>query len=41
MENVYVKQLRSVLELVVPAWHADITERKNIERVGKTAAHII
>ena len=43
MKDVYVKLVRSVLELAVPAWHAAITvaERKDIERVQKTAAHIM
>ena len=36
-------KIRSVLELAVPAWHSSITssERSDIERVQKTAAHVI
>ena len=43
MKDVFIKQVRSILELAVPAWHAAITqsERKDIERVQKTALHII
>ena len=38
-----VKQIRSVLELAVPAWHSGInqTEKIDIERIQKSAAHII
>ena len=41
--DVYVKQVRSVLELAVPAWHGAITlvEQQSIERVQKSVAHII
>ena len=41
--DLYIKQIRSVLELAVPAWHGDITqvERMDIERIQKSAAHII
>ena len=41
--EVYTKQIRCVLELAAPAWHPSITqeERNNIERVQKSACHII
>ena len=41
--DVYIKQVRSVLELAVPVWHSSITvlERCEIERVRKAAMHII
>ena len=41
--DVYVKQVRSVLELAVPVWHSSITllERCDIERVQKAAFYII
>ena len=41
--DVYIKQIRSILELAVPAWHGAITqhERLQIERVQKCVAHII
>ena len=41
--DVYIKQVRSVLELAVPAWHGGITlaEQIDIERVQKCALHII
>ena len=41
--DIYVKQIRSVLELAVPAWHSGInhTEKIDIERIQKSAAHII
>ena len=40
--DVYMKQVRSILELAVPAWHGAITqaERDEIERVQKAAMHI-
>ena len=43
LKDIYIKQVRSVLELAVPAWNAAITqtEMKDIERVQKTALHII
>ena len=43
MIDVYIKQIRSVLELAVPAWHPSLTleEKITIERVQKTALHII
>ena len=41
--DVYVKQIRSVLELALPAWHGAITlaEQMDIERIQKSVAHII
>lgn len=41
--DIYSKQIRSVLELAVPAWHGGLTlaEQIDIERVQKCAAHII
>ena len=43
MVDLYSKQIRSVLELAVPAWHGAITqaERITIERIQKSACHII
>ena len=41
--DVYIKQVRSVLELAVPAWNGALTQGdvKDIERVQKTALHIM
>ena len=41
--DVYTKQVRSLLELAVPAWHGCINqaEHMDIERIQKSAAHII
>ena len=41
--DVYIEQVRSVLELAVPVWHSSITKNKryNIERVQRAALHII
>ena len=41
--DVFIKQVRSVLELAVPVWHSSITvkERCDLERVQKAALHII
>ena len=43
MVDLYTKQVRSVLELAVPAGHGAITqvERIAIERIQKSACHII
>ena len=43
MVDLYTKQVRSVLELAVPAWHGAITqvEMIAIERIQKSACHII
>ena len=41
--EVYMKQIRCVLEMAVPAWNGSITlrEKVQIERVQKCAFHII
>ena len=41
--DIYIKHVRSVLELAVPAWHSSITQAESldIERVQKCAFHII
>ena len=41
--EMYTKQIRCLLELAAPAWHGAITmeERTKIERIQKSAAHII
>ena len=41
--EIYTKQIRSVLEVAVPAWHGAITlaEQVDIERIQKSVAHII
>ena len=41
--DVYVKQIRSVLELSVPVWHSSLTlaNRLSIERVQKAALQVI
>ena len=41
--DVYMKQVRSVLELAVPAWHPSLTlgEKEDIERIQKSALQII
>ena len=41
--DMYTKQIRSVLELAVPAWQGALTleEKLDIERIQKSAAHII
>ena len=41
--DVYIKQVRSVLELAVPVWHSSLTvaDKISIERVQKSALHII
>ena len=43
LNDVYIKQVRSVLELAVPAWHPGLTlsDSLDIERVQKAALHII
>ena len=37
--DIYVKEIRSVLELAVPAWHCSLTQKQSadIERVQKVA----
>ena len=41
--DVYVKQIRSILEHAVPVWQSSITlrERVDLERIQKSACHII
>ena len=43
MLEIYEKEIRSILELAVPAWHSGITIKQSddIERVQKTAVNII
>ena len=43
MLDVYMKQVRSILELAVPVWHPGLTNQEviNLERVQKCAFHII
>ena len=43
LKEIYVKQVRSVLEFAVPAWNSALTEveKVDIERVQKTALHIM
>ena len=41
--DVYIKQVRSVLELAVPVWHSSLTvaDKLSIERVQKAALQIV
>ena len=41
--NVYIKQIRCILELAVPAWQGGLSlaEKTELERIRKTACHII
>ena len=41
--DIYIKQVRCLLELAVPAWHGAITlvEQNDIERVQRSVAYII
>ena len=41
--DVYIKQVRSILELAVPAWHSSLTgaDTTDIERVQKSALQVI
>ena len=43
LKDVYIKQVRSVLELAVPAWHSGLTKKQTaeIERVQRVACNII
>ena len=43
MKDVYLKQVRSVLELAVPAWNGALIQDdvKDIERIQKTKLHIM
>ena len=41
--DVYVKEIRSLLELAVPAWHSGLSKKQtaDIERVQKVAVKVI
>ena len=41
--DVYMKEIRSIVELAVPAWHSGLTIKQaaDIERVQRVALHII
>ena len=41
--DIYIQQVRSVLEMAVPAWHSSLTllDKLKIERVQKAALHVI
>ena len=41
--DVYIQQIRSVLEFAVPVWHSGLTQcnRYDIERVQKAALHVL
>ena len=41
--DVYLKEVRSILELAVPAWHSGLTRKQSaeIERIQKIAVNII
>ena len=41
--EVYIKEIRSILELAVPAWHGSLTDQlsQDLERVQKVATRII
>ena len=43
LKDVYLKQVRSVMEFAVPAWNGALTQadEKDLERVQKTALHIM
>ena len=43
LKEVYIKQIRSIVEFAVPVWHNSITgeQRVDIERIQKSALHII
>ena len=43
LRDIYIKQIRSILEFAVPVWHSSLTgeDRLRIERIQKTAMHII
>jgi hypothetical protein len=43
LKEIYISQIRSILEFAVPVWHSSITgeERLKLERVQKSALHII
>ena len=41
--DVYLKEIRSLLELAVPAWHSGLTQKQtaDIERVQRVAVNVI
>ena len=41
--DVYLKEIRSILELAVPAWHSGLTRKQeaDIERVQRVAVNVI
>ena len=43
MFDVYIKEIRSILELAVPVWHSGLTKQQatDIERIQKMAFRII
>ena len=43
LKDVYIKQVRSILEFAVPVWHSSLTgiDGLSIERVQKSALYII
>jgi hypothetical protein len=43
LKEIYIKQIRSILEFAVPVWHSSLTgvDRLRIERIQKSACHII
>ena len=43
LKEIYIKQIRSILEFAVPVWHSSLTglDRLEIERVQKSAMHVI
>ena len=43
LKDVYIKQIRSIMEFAVPVWHSSLTgeDRLLIERIQKSALHII
>ena len=43
MFDVYIKEIRSILEMAVPVWHGGLTklQSSDIERVEKVAMQII
>ena len=43
MVDIYIKQIRSILELAVPAWQGGVSqaEKQDLERIQKCACHII
>ena len=43
LKDVYIKQIRSILEFAVPVWHSSLVgeDRLKIERVQKSALRII